>query len=77
MFSQSDYLVSYFNDNVVFFRDILTRWKVCILCLDKLVEAAVETRNELIESKEIQMRNIRLLAGALNGIANSNILPEI
>ncbi|XP_067944064.1 uncharacterized protein [Watersipora subatra] len=53
-------------------KDIISQWKVCIQCLDKLTEAAVETRDELIEKKESQMKNIHALASVLNGMSQAN-----
>lgn len=36
--------------------------------MDKLLEAAKETRDELAAKKEIEMKNLHLLANALNGL---------
>ena len=49
----------------------MTQWKVCIQCLDKLTEAAIETKTELTEKKGSQMKNIQVLASALNGISKA------
>lgn len=39
--------------------------------IEKLLEAAIETRDELIAKKESEMRNLNLLAEALNGLINN------
>ena len=59
-----------------YYSDTLTQWRIAAQCLDKLTEAAIETRDELIAKKESQMKNIQLLAGVLNGLPKSDISPE-
>lgn len=60
----------------IFYRDTLKRWHIRIQCIDKLTEAAIEMRDELIQQKESQMKNIHMLAGALNGLSESAVTPE-
>ena len=55
---------------------MLRRWHVRHQCLERLTDAAKETRDEIIQKKESQMKNIHMLAGALNGLKDTGMSPE-